>query len=624
MIVPMKKISLVLLDKYKKDALNQLRKLGLVHLETVTGHSSELTKLNSELSKLESAKIYVDEIKLPKKAVYEKVVLSRDEAIEKASFILDLISEKKTLEDSVISDQKELDRLSSWGGVNPKDFDYLKEKNIFLSMYEIQADKYKLVKELQDVTVIYVNSDKNQVRFLCVQDNSERPSTLPQEAYQVPMSEFSTTELIDSCNQNKQRIQEINNLLTDSVKFKETLNSNYLKVSKEVEFENFYSGMAKEENGENSLAWISGFVPASDLQSVITLAKKENWAYLDDDPSEDEEVPTKLKNNKFISLIYPVSDFLGTVPGYTEYDISGWFLLFFTVFLGIIFGDGGYGLLLTAIGLIATLSSIAKKKSVAPMFLLLVILGLTTVIWGTVTCTWFGLTPDKLPQWLKDLSIPYISNAVAAESAEKSNWVSQNLQIFCFILALVQLSIAHFKGIARYHKSLKMLGEIGSLGMLWGLFCIVLNMVVDSERFPIPQAALILIGGGFLLSFIFSSYNGSIKESVLDSCKNIVSVLLGVVNNFSDIVSYIRLWAVGLAGSAIASTVNEMAGPMLGGAIIFAGIILLVFGHGLNMILNVLSVIVHGVRLNTLEFSSHLGMSWSGFKYEPFKETDNK
>ena len=128
------------------------------------------------------------------------------------------------------------------------------------------------------------------------------------------------------------------------------------------------------------------------------------------------------------------------------------------------------------------------------------------------------------------------------------------------------------------------------------------------------------IGGGFALSFIFANYEDSIGKSILESCKNIISVLLGVVNYFSDIVSYIRLWAVGLAGSAISSTVNQMAGPTLGGAIIFFGISLLGFGHGLNMILNVLSVIVHGVRLNTLEFSSHLGMSWSGFSYKPFAE----
>ena len=97
--------------------------------------------------------------------------------------------------------------------------------------------------------------------------------------------------------------------------------------------------------------------------------------------------------------------------------------------------------------------------------------------------------------------------------------------------------------------------------------------------------------------------------------------MLGVVNVFSDIVSYIRLWAVALAGSAISSTVNTMAGPLLGHAIFFVvALVLLVTGHGLNVALNVLSVIVHGVRLNTLEFSSHLGMSWSGYKYEPFRE----
>ena len=96
---------------------------------------------------------------------------------------------------------------------------------------------------------------------------------------------------------------------------------------------------------------------------------------------------------------------------------------------------------------------------------------------------------------------------------------------------------------------------------------------------------------------------------------------MGVVNVFSDIVSYIRLWAVGLAGAAISNTVNTMAGPLAGRAVMFgAMILLLVFGHGLNMILNLLSVIVHGVRLNTLEFSNHLGMSWSGFKYSPFSK----
>ncbi|MDR2786107.1 MAG: V-type ATP synthase subunit I, partial [Treponema sp.] len=133
-----------------------------------------------------------------------------------------------------------------------------------------------------------------------------------------------------------------------------------------------------------------------------------------------------------------------------------------------------------------------------------------------------------------------------------------------------------------------------------------------------------LVGGGFALSFIFSAYDGSIGRSILTSLKNIISVILGVTNVFSDIMSYIRLWAVGLAGASISATVNTMAGPLLGNFLVFLGIILLVFGHGLNIILNVLSVLVHGVRLNTLEFSGHLGLTWSGTAYKPFAKTEKK
>jgi V/A-type H+-transporting ATPase subunit I len=175
-----------------------------------------------------------------------------------------------------------------------------------------------------------------------------------------------------------------------------------------------------------------------------------------------------------------------------------------------------------------------------------------------------------------------------------------------------------------------MLGDIGSILQLLGIYYLVLSLVVNAEVFsfglviggvPIGTVAIALIGVGFVLCFVFSNYEGSIIKSILSSLANIVSVLLGVVNVFSDIVSYIRLWAVGIAGAAISATVNELVSPLLGNFMfmIFA-IVLLVFGHGLNMILNILSVIVHGIRLNTLEFSSHLDMSWSGHKFKPFKE----
>jgi V/A-type H+-transporting ATPase subunit I len=95
------------------------------------------------------------------------------------------------------------------------------------------------------------------------------------------------------------------------------------------------------------------------------------------------------------------------------------------------------------------------------------------------------------------------------------------------------------------------------------------------------------------------------------------------VGVFADIVSYIRLWALGLAGSSLAGIINGMGGGMVKASLMAVfGIIILVFGHGLNLILNVLSVVVHAVRLNILEFScNHLGMQWSGRAYEPFRVT---
>lgn len=414
-------------------------------------------------------------------------------------------------------------------------------------------------------------------------------------------------------------------------------------MEKDIEFETINCGMEHEVLGtENDLAWISGFVPCADIEELKAKCAENQWALAYEDAEiDDATVPTKLKNNKFVSLIYPLTDFLGTVPGYNEYDISGWFLLFFTLFFGMIFGDGGYGLLVTIVALAMMIKGKLKKEPFSPMLGLVTLVGFATVIWGMVTCTWFGIAPEQLPLWLKNLSIPLISNAHETRLWTPF-WVTepgvglsknQNLQIFCFVLALIQLSIAHIKAAKRNianKNGLKALGDFGSLMQLIGMFWIVLSMVVNSKVFPmlgsignvpVGKIEISLIAIGFVLSFVFANYEGSIRQSVLESCKNIISVLLGVVNVFSDIVSYIRLWAVGLAGAAISDTVNTMAGPILGHAILFiAAIALLVFGHGLNMILNLLSVIVHGVRLNTLEFSTHLGVSWSGIKYSPFKE----
>lgn len=643
MIVPMKKVSFVVTNDSKKDALKKLRTLGVVHLEQIYGSSEKLSQLKQTYSQLEEVLMLLSEIKYDKKSIEQKK-LSSSNVVEKANQIIELNETKKNYVEELSSASRELERLASWGGFNPDDFSYLAKKGINLIPFECSTDSYKKIPE--DVNFVYVNSDKTQVRFLVISEDGSKPESLTSEYLQVLNPEMSTAELSESCVKYRKEISSIEKEIQKNVCYIQSIKDTMKVFAKDIEFENAYSGMATdaEEGTEATLAWLTGYVPAEELSIVQKAAKENHWACLADDPAEEDEVPTKLQNNKFVSLIYPVSDFLGTVPGYREYDISSWFLLFFCVFFGMIFGDGGYGLLLVGTALGMFLSNIVKRKSVpAPLYLLL-LLGLSTTMWGALTCNWFGLKPELLPETLKPILFSLDWNYISNASSLPTNLVTENLQIFCFSLALIHLSIAHLMAIAKNIKSPKFLGDLGSLLLLWGIFYLVLNMVVNGVRFPfdldiadvplalganvefaktgISVATIMfpLIGIGFVLNFVFANYNGSVIESVKESCVNIISVLLGVVNVFSDIVSYIRLWAVGLAGAAIAQTVNEMAGPTLGGFLIFAGILLLVFGHGLNMVLNVLSVIVHGVRLNTLEFSSHLGMSWSGFSYKPFAD----
>ena len=201
-----------------------------------------------------------------------------------------------------------------------------------------------------------------------------------------------------------------------------------------------------------------------------------------------------------------------------------------------------------------------------------------------------------------------------------------------FSIGLIQLSIAHLKNLKRDFPDLKFLSQAGSLLLLLGMFNAALNLVIDATRFPITNWAIVCIAVGFFLVFIFGNWNGKLGSSLLESLKNIIPTFLGTVSVFADIVSYIRLWAVGLAGLALAQTVNGMAGGLLSGPSKFIidlilkfiiAAVILVAAHALNFLLTVLSVIVHGIRLNMLEFSGHLGMEWSGYKYDPLKEDED-
>ena len=637
MIVPMKKVSLIIRENKKEETLKKLRKLGIVHIEITEGSGERLVELGDQIALLESAVFTIG-----KKKNAEQKDASITEALSVANEIASLDEEKKQCQAERIALSSELDRLKSWGDFDPTSISDLEAKGYEISFYEMPKAEYELLDE--SIKTVRIDATKSTVRVMLLKSNKEEldDAVTSLNAYRLALPQLSTSEMKKRLSKLSTRIDEIDETIASNACYVESIKKAVGATEKEIEFETYATGIADENLSPESesplsVSYFTGYIEAENLDRLKQTAQSNSWGLLVEEPSVEDNVPTKLKNNKFVSLIYPLTDFLGTVPGYFEYDISGWFLAFILIFFGIIFGDGGYGLFICVVAAIPIIKSLIAKKQISPMFLLVGLFGLSTVLWGTLTCTWFGLSPEQLPAWLKSLSIPVISN-VYADKIWYPFWTNgaaglttaQNLQIFCFSLALIQLTVAHIKGALRNKGSIKMLGDIGSILQLLGIYYLVLSLVVNAEVFsfgliigsiPVGTVAIALIGIGFVLSFVFSNYEGSIIKSILSSLTNIVSVLLGVVNVFSDIVSYIRLWAVGLAGAAISATVNELAGPLLGNFMfMILAIVLLVFGHGLNMILNVLSVIVHGIRLNTLEFSSHLDMSWSGHKFKPFKE----
>ncbi|MDR3277022.1 MAG: V-type ATP synthase subunit I [Treponema sp.] len=621
----MKKVSVVVMDRERKASLEKLRDLGILHLEkkaVPTGAGAEtLAGLLDRKAKTETALGILRSYKAPKK-VPSAALLEGDALAE----VLALGEEKKALQEQLSWNAKERSRIEKWGNFNPQDLKILAERGVVLIPYELSGDAYGALGEDDKFCVLgragsqampgalsSLKGAKSRagVRGLAVGKPiaGETPFALPEK---------SLVEFDQATKVAEERLEAIEQRFIALLPAAKAIDRDLKFVNAEIEFEGARLGM-DATGADNGVAWLTGYAPQDTVGQIKRAAAENGWALAVDDPGTEDEVPTLLRHNKFVSLINPLTDFLEIIPGYREADISGWFLVFFTIFFGMIFGDAGYGAILLLAGLFAVAKT--AKKGVPTAFKLLLLLGFSNFVWGVLTCTWFGVEPDKLPAILRTLSLPLISNATAAQSARDEAIVKQNLMIFCFSLAVIQLSIGHIIAIIK-DRSLKLLSNIGSIAMLVGMFNLVLALVVsnDYRQVPFLPPAIYLLAGGFVLTFIFANYEGSIGKSILESLKNIISTILGITNVFSDIMSYIRLWAVGLAGASISSTVNTMAGPLLGHFLVFLGVILLIFGHGLNIILNVLSVLVHAVRLNTLEFSSHVGLNWSGFAYKPFSK----
>ncbi|NQT76004.1 MAG: hypothetical protein HQ566_05735 [Candidatus Omnitrophica bacterium] len=579
MIVRMKKIMVLVQSKDVASTLNALGRAGVLHIEHQEVPQSEnLTALKERYESLSRA------IAMLPEAENQRDV---PEAGDIAREILNLLDEKEIVLEGLKKVKRYIDIWAEWGDFDPGLIDDLEGRGILVRLCKITKKEAKNVPE----DVILEQLFKKGTILYCAVISREKIS-FPFETLALP--EKGLGEMIADQNAQERRIKEIDTRLAGIAQYKNSLSSHRRRLESLMEFNKAVAGKGVFQ----SVSYLKGYSPVYNVDLLERLAEKEKWGIVIEDPDENDNVPSLIKNPRWVEIIRPMFGMIKIIPGYREVDISFWFLLFFSVFFGMLVGDAGYGVVFFFANLFCHIKFRNKLESRA-IFFLMYVLSVCAIAWGALTGTFFGQA--WLPQRMEPL-LPFLRE-------------NRNIQALCFFIGASHLSIAHVWRFIRKMPSIKAFSEAGWVCVLWTAYFLARSLILG-DAFPEEAKGLFITGTALII--LFTNPTKNIFKTV---GSGIGDFLLRIVNSFTDLVSYIRLFAVGAATVAVADAFNQMASGIGGGNLLagFLTAFVLLFGHTLNILLGAMAVLVHGVRLNVLEFSSHLNMEWSGTEYSPFR-----
>ncbi|MCF7832162.1 MAG: hypothetical protein K9N05_01125 [Candidatus Marinimicrobia bacterium] len=602
MIEKMSKITLLVDEGNAKPALRSLRKLGVLHVKPIQNPpSSDMSDIETRLEETKRVLFLLGEPDDPK----QKASGSAEKFVND---ILEASQTRSTLQREMES-LKEADLwYTEWTKVSLDDLSSLENDGFYIKLYQLSPTAWENEKEKENLIALSENKDSVKVAMV----SRDPEETLEHRPVNIP--EISSNAVVSRISEIEKELIKIEKLIEGHRCHIELIKQYDETLKKDHQFLRVQNGLGFEEN----IAYLQGYVPSEEAKTIEAAAEKSGWGYVEEEPELTDNPPTKLKNAKWIKIIEPVFDFLGTTPGYREKDISMYFLIFFAIFVAMIIGDAGYGMIFLLVSFFATFKIKKNGGKLPGVIVLLYVLSLSTIAWGAVTGTWFGSVAIANIPFFKSLIIPQIASFPELFPNMDVN-PQDRVQLICFILAIIQLGLASIMNFIDNLPQLKAFEHLGWFALTAGAFTLVLNLVLGM---PMPSFTLPLMAGGFGFIVIFGAQEKgkSFLKGVLGGLGGAFNTFLDAISSFSNIISYIRLFAVGMATVAIASSFNDIAAPMMHGPAIIGGIIVLFIGHGLNIIMGLLSVMVHGIRLNLLEFSGQLGLEWTGYKYEPFKE----
>ena len=353
---------------------------------------------------------------------------------------------------------------------------------------------------------------------------------------------------------------------------------------------------------------LDGWFPAAKQQEMeAAFADNQAW-YQISNPTPDDEIPICLKNNRFFKLFEMITS-LYMLPKYNELDLTPFFAPFYTVFFGLCLGDSGYGLFIVVAVLLAKTFIKNMSNGVRSALNLLMTMGLSAFIFGFLSGAFFGFN-------LYTLNVPLFDKIGQAVSLDNSQMFNLSL-----ILGFIQIV---------FGMILKIVNKVIQFGFRYSLASLGWLIVVLSGAaiMFLPQYATIAKWtaiAGLAIAFCYNSpdaYKKPLTALPLNVGLGLWDAYNMATGMLGDMLSYIRLFALGLSGGIVASVFNSLASGFAPDNVIFGPLVFLVifvFGHALNMFMNVLGAFVHPMRLTFVEFFKNSGYEGGGLAYNPFR-----
>ena len=375
------------------------------------------------------------------------------------------------------------------------------------------------------------------------------------------------------------------------------------KVYSEIEFSKVV--LTGDSLADNKLVLLEGWVPEVKTEDVKSFMDNQGAYYEISNPAPEDNVPILFKNDKFSRLFEPIIR-LYMLPKYNELDLTPFFAPFFMLFFGLCLGDIGYGAFMVLAVTIYRLMAKNISPGMKPILTLVQILGASTMVCGLLTGTCFGFN-------IYDIQVPFLQKMKEAISLD-------NQQMFNLSLILGGVQIIFGMMLKAVNQTIQ-LGFKYAVGTIGWIFVILSSAIAFAGAMEMGGTVhMVFVIAGLLMAYLYNSPGKNVFVNIglgLWDSYNMATGLLG------DILSYVRLFALGLSGGILASVFNSLAAGMSPDNIIAGPIVMVlifVIGHSINIFMNVLGAMVHPMRLTFVEFFKNSGYEGGGKEYSPFKK----